>query len=137
MMHQLMTGKSRQQDSIESPSAVGAVVDHDLHIPTSLQGRKKACRECLVQRRRAPSGRAVETTNGCPVCKVATINAYIVYKKMRVRSHQKPDTHLQFRLYMMRQLTGKSRQRDSIESPSAVAAVVDHNLHIPTRLQGR
>ena len=38
--------------------------------PVRLQGRKKACFQCRQDKKRTPSGRAVETVYGCSKCQI-------------------------------------------------------------------
>ena len=41
-----------------------------LHKLVKFEGRKKACVNCKVAKRRTPAGKAVETSFGCDVCQV-------------------------------------------------------------------
>ena len=63
---------SKQQRKRKLPERPALVMKGNAdHYQTRLMGRKRACYLCKKEKRRAPSGRAVETTiNGCTKCQL-------------------------------------------------------------------
>lgn len=58
---------TRKRALPETPQVVRGC---DGHFPTRLLGRKKTCFLCRKEKRKTPSGRQVETSNGCTKCQL-------------------------------------------------------------------
>ncbi|XP_059158381.1 piggyBac transposable element-derived protein 4-like [Physella acuta] len=72
LCHQLMAGSSvRQRAATDIPAATGTTtLDNTKHQPNRMFGRKKTCYECSRSKRKTPTNRPIETSNGCLLCKV-------------------------------------------------------------------
>ena len=74
LIHQLADHfSSRKRSSSSSGLHILSVVSRDIlpgHSLVHLNGRKKACRACIMKARRTPSGRCVETSYACSLCQV-------------------------------------------------------------------